>query len=263
MKYFVVVISLLFASLAHAQTTLKIENGGVLLDGYFYAASSAKAPTIVALHGCGGMLNAKGAPNLRTVGYAKFLNEQGWHVLFLDSFTARGVKSVCGSGGNVPPSLRVSDVQAAVALLVKRADVDKERIGILGWSHGGSTTLLANEKNVQYAANVRAALAFYPGCGDGMGRIRWQPARPILMQLGADDDWTNPVFCQRLAAQWTDLMHQDTYANAHHGFDSDAVVRPIQLRTPRGAKTVHAGGEPAAKAASQAKLVAFFKEHFK
>jgi dienelactone hydrolase len=265
MKNIVLSICLLSAYVAHAQTLLKIDNQGVQLDGYFYATSSPKAPTIVALHGCGGMLNPSGKPNLRTVGYAKFLTEQGWHVLFLDSFTARGVKSVCGSGGNVPPSLRVTDVQAAVAALAKRDDVDASRIGILGWSHGGSTTLLANEKNVPYAAGatLRAALAFYPGCGDGIGRIKWQPARPILMQLGSADDWTDPVPCQRLAAQWKDWVQQDTYANAHHGFDSDDPVRPIQLTTPRGGKTVHAGGEPAAKVASQAKLIAFFKEHFK
>ncbi len=264
MRLFFCFSILMLAIVGHAQTLLKIDNQGVQLDGYFYTTNSLKAPTIFALHGCGGMLNPSGRPNLRTVAYSKFLNEHGWHVLFLDSFTARGVKSVCGSGGNVPPSLRVTDVQAAVAFLAKRDDVDASRIGILGWSHGGSTTLLANDKNVQYAAQPRAALVYYPGCGDGMGRMNWQPARPILMQLGAVDDWTSPIFCQRLAAQWTDLIHQDTYANANHGFDSDGPVRPVQLNTPRGgSKTVHTGGEPAAKVASQAKLVAFFKEQFK
>jgi dienelactone hydrolase len=263
MKFVLAAISVLVSFLANAQTRLKIDNQGVALDGYFYTATNPKAPAILALHGCGGMLNPRGQPNLRTVAYAKFLNEQGWHVLFLDSFTARGVKTVCG-GSNVPPSLRVTDVQAAVAYLAKRDDVDAQRIGILGWSHGGSTTLLANEKNVQYATPPLAALAFYPGCGDGKGgAMFWQPARPILMQLGASDDWTNPITCQRLTALHPDLVQQDTYANAHHGFDSDGPVRPLPLYTSRGVKTVHAGGEPAAKAASQAKLAAFFKEHFK
>lgn len=251
---------------AQAQTLVKIDNAGLAVDGYFYAASSddsRKAPAILALHGCGGMLNLQGKPNLRTAGYAKLLNADGWHVLFLDSFTTRGVKSVCGSGGNVPPSMRVGDVQAAMAYLAKRQDVDAARMGILGWSHGGSTTLLANEKHLLYENPPRAAVAFYPGCGDGLGRIHWQPARPILMQLGSDDDWTNPVSCQRLAAQWSDLVKESTYPRAHHGFDSDAPVRPVQLSTPRGAKTVHAGGEPTAKAASQAALIAFFKEQFK
>jgi dienelactone hydrolase len=264
MKHFLLSICFLFAHLANAQTLLKIDNQGVQLDGYFYTATSPKAPTIVALHGCGGMLSPRGQPNLRTVAYAKFLTDQGWHALFLDSFTARGVKSVCGGNNQVTQTQRVTDVQTAVAYLSKREEVDAQRIGILGWSHGGSTTLLSNDKSVDYAVAPRAALAFYPGCGDARGRqMAWRPARPVLMQLGASDDWTNPAPCQSLAAQWTELVQQDTYANANHGFDSDGPVRPVHLSTPRGSKTVHAGGEPAAKAASQAKLIAFFKEHFK
>jgi dienelactone hydrolase len=209
------------------------------------------------------MLNTRGGVNARTTDYAKLLPAQGWHVLFLDSFTARGVKSVCGGNNQVTQAQRVTDVQAAVAYLAKREDVDASRIGILGWSHGGSTTLFANDKNVQYATPLRAAVAFYPGCTDVRGQpIFWQPARPVLMQLGSVDDWTNPIPCQRLVSLWPEWVRQDTYANAQHGFDSDGPVRPIHLTTSRGGKTVHAGGEPAAKAASQAKLIAFFKEHF-
>jgi dienelactone hydrolase len=264
MKFVLAAISVLVSFLANAQTRLKIDNQGVALDGYFYAANSPKAPTILALHGCGGMLNPRGQPNLRTVAYSKFLNEQGWHVLFLDSFTARGVKTVCGGFREVTQAQRVTDVHAAVAFLSKREEVDAQRIGILGWSHGGTTTLLANDKSVVFANAPRAALAFYPGCGNGRGGVMvWQPARPVLMQLGASDDWTNPVPCQSLTARWPEFVQQNTYANAHHGFDADAPVRPLALNTPSGAKTVHVGGDPAAKAVSQAKLVAFFKEHFK
>ena len=256
----------LLGACAQAQTLLKIANNGVALDGYFYTASSSKAPAIVALHGCGGMLEKRGQPNARTKSYAKILNEQGWHVLFVDSLTARGVKSVCGGNSQVTQAQRVTDVQAAVAFLAKREEVDDSRIGILGWSHGGSTALLSNDASVDYAITPRAVVAFYPGCGDAKGRqMTWRPARPVLMQLGAADDWTSPIPCQSLAAQWKDLVHQDTYANANHGFDSNGsgAARAIQLSTPRGSKTVHTGGEPAAKSASQAKMIAFFKEHFK
>jgi dienelactone hydrolase len=212
------------------------------------------------------MLEKKGWPNARTKNYAQLLNAQGWHVLFVDSLTARGVKSVCGGNSQVTQAQRVTDVQAAVAFLAKREEVDDSRIGILGWSHGGSTTLLSNDKSVDYVVAPRAVVAFYPGCSDAKGRqMTWQPAKPVLMQLGAVDDWTSPIPCQSLATQWKDLVHQDTYANAHHGFDSNGSgpARAIQLSTPRGNKTVHTGGEPTAKAASQAKLIAFFKEHLK
>jgi dienelactone hydrolase len=247
-----------------AQTQLKIDTQGVQLDGYFFAAKATKAPAIVALHGCGGMLNPRGRLNLRTLDYGKLLSEQGWHVLFLDSFTARGVKSVCGgtAANNITPAMRVPDVQAAIRYLAFRNDVDADRLGILGWSHGGSVTLLANEKGLSYSGNVRAAVAFYPGCGSRRTQTEWSPARPILMQLGAIDDWTDPAPCQRLTARWEPLVQQDTHANAGHGFDSDLSVTPIHLQTPKGTKTVHVGGDAAAKATSQSTMIRFFQEHF-
>lgn len=257
---------LLLGVCAQAQTLLIIDNQGTQINGYFYATPTTdarKAPTIVALHGCGGMLE-RGQPNSRSKRYAQLLNEQGWHVLFLDSLTTRGIKSVCGGNNQVTQAQRVTDVQAAVAYLSKQSEVDAQRIGILGWSHGGTAALLSNDLSVEYTVAPRAFVALYPGCGEAKGRpMAWRPAKPTLMQLGAADDWTSPLPCQSLAAQWVGIVQQDTYANAHHGFDSEgSVLRTIHLATPKGAKTVHTGGEPTAKAASQIKLIAFFKEHF-
>jgi dienelactone hydrolase len=260
---------ILFISVAcTAQTSVKIDNQGTQVDGYFYATKKDgvhKAPTIVALHGCGGMLNPRGKPNFRSNAYAKILNRQGWHVLFIDSLSSRHVKSICTDGRLVTQAQRVSDVQAAVAYLSKQSDsVDAQRIGILGWSHGGSTALLSNDAGVDYLVEPRAIVAFYPGCLDTKGRrIELKPIRPVLMQLGEIDDWTNPIPCQTLAAQWPNKVRQDTYAQASHGFDSDGPVRAINLKLPRENRTVHTGGDPLAKATSQAKMISFFKEHFK
>jgi dienelactone hydrolase len=230
---------------------------------HIYQTTPRKAPTIIALHGCGGMLNAKGEPNVRTQNYAKLLNEQGWHVVFLDSLTARGVKSVCGGKNDVTQAQRLQDVRAAVAHLAKQEWVDAQRIGILGWSHGGTATLIASAKGVNYAVQPKAAVAFYPGCGSAarFAQAAWQPAFPLLMQLGAADDWTDPAPCQQLAAMHN--IEQMTYANAHHGFDSDAKVVQVKAIISRTTgQPVHVGGEPAAKVTSQAALIAFFKKAF-
>lgn len=267
MKKYVVLIGCLIALVAplcFAQTMLKIESQGVQLDGYFYTASSSKAPTLVALHGCGGMLNRQGKPNLRTMAYSKLLNEQGWHVLFLDSFTPRGVKSVCGGTNQIAQSTRVADVQAVVAFLATRPEIDAKRIGVMGWSHGATTTLLADGVDVAYATPVVAFAHFYPGCGSPEAQRRWTPAKPLLMQVGALDDWTDPVPCQRLASRFPKMIELKTYANAYHDFDTDEPVRERKDITSRlTGKPAHAGGEPVAKAASQARLIAFFKEHFR
>jgi dienelactone hydrolase len=276
MKFIGTVLSALFACAVHAQSTIKIDNAGLVLDGYWYPASADKAPAVVALHGCSGMLNPQGKPNLRTVAYAKLLNDQGWHVLFVDSLTPRGEKSVCGGKDNVSPALRVSDVRATVAHLAQQSQVDSARVALLGWSHGGSTGLLANNVGaVAYvgvngsAANSavlppKAVVTFYPGCGSPEAQQRWQPAAPHLMLLGAADDWTPAASCQRLAERFPQQIRMHTYADAHHGFDSDAPLREVKgVISVTTKQAVHAGGDPGAKAASQAELVAFLKEQFR
>jgi dienelactone hydrolase len=53
------------------------------------------------------------------------------------------------------------------------------------------------------------------------------------------------------------------YANAYHGFDSDAKLTQLKSVISRTTgQGVHLGGEPAAKAASQAALLAFFSKAF-
>ena len=236
------------------------------LHGYFSAGNNAsqKRPTVIALHGCGGMLNTKGEPNARSEAYAKLITAQGWNVLFLDSFTGRGVKTVCGGAQTVTLAQRVGDVQAAVAKLAVQADVDPQRIALLGWSHGGSTALAATSKGLNYAVQPRATVVFYPGCGARSVQRLWQPATPVLMQLGAADDWTDPKPCHALAADWPALIAVDTYPNAYHGFDSNAPL--TQLKTITSTMTglgVHLGGEPAAKAASERRVLGYLTEAFK
>ena len=247
------------------------------LHGYFSPGATVNAvtqntetqkPTVLALHGCGGMLNAKSAPNARTEAYAKLFNAQGWNVLFLDSFTGRGVQSICGGGQAVMLAQRVADVQAVVGRLSSTvsaiAGVDARRLAVIGWSHGGSTALSANGKNVAYTVQPLATVVFYPGCGARSVQRQWQPAAPVLMQLGAADDWTDPKPCQTLAADWPTLIAVDTYANAYHGFDSNAPLTQLKsITSSMTGQGVHLGGEPAAKAASEARVLAYLAAAFK
>ena len=265
---FAIVWCMHFAALAQGALAVRFPSmdAAVELQAWYYRADTAAkaAPAIVALHGCGGMLNRQGQPNERTQSYAQLLNQQGWNVLFVDSLRPRGFKSVCGNSANtIAPAGRVVDVQAAVAWLAQRAEVDKTRIGMLGWSHGGSVTLLANAAGVEYAVPPKAALAFYPGCGPLSLPRQWQPGRSILMQLGQDDDWTDPQPCQALAQAFPERMAQDTYPDSGHGFDSDAPRREVVLNAgTRHQRTVHTGGNALANQQAKARLVAYFQQHF-
>ncbi len=246
--------------------TLKVDPATV--DAYYYPVKTegdAKAPVILALHGCGGMLDSQGKPNGRVRSYVRLLRTAGWHVLFVDSLTGRGFTSVCGqSGSTVSPLDRVVDVQAAIAWLTQQPGVDAQRMGILGWSHGGSLAVLSADKGVVYAAEPRAVLAFYPGCGALTIAANWEPARPLQLLLGSADDWTAPALCQSLARRFPEQVQQHTYEGAGHGFDGDTPVRAMVIGagTRRGEYTVHVGRHEPSAEASRQRVLAFFQEHF-
>jgi dienelactone hydrolase len=106
-------------------------------------------------------------------------------------------------------------------------------------------------------------VAFYPGCGSDTVPYGWQPARPLLFQLGAADDWTDPRPCQQLAQTWNGRIAQDTYAGEGHAFDRGRPAKALEIPNGnRGTRTVHVGGDGMAVQASRARMLAFFKEQF-
>jgi dienelactone hydrolase len=195
--------------------------------------------------------------------WARELMARGYVILIPDSFTTRGhAGGVCTnpapSRTEVSPSRRVGDTYAALAHLRTLPHVDGSRVGLMGGSHGGSTTLasmvaaesdsdfLAREKRAGFAA----AVALYPACtaryGSWRGRREagssgaitnyigeYQPVAPLLILIGENDDWTPAEPCQKLteAAQRAGYpVRIKIYPGAHHSFDSDRPTRYIGER---------------------------------
>jgi dienelactone hydrolase len=227
-----------------------------------------RRPAVLLLHGCGGAFDSQGKLLIRTRRYAGLLNNEGWHVLVLDSYGPRGERSVCRQRTGhrrITQLQRRRDVFGAMTWLATRADVDADRLAVLGWSNGGSTVLAST--NTQHAEvteagrKPRAAVAFYPGC-DAEQRRGYSTETPLLLMLGEDDDWTPSQACVELAQ--TDPTHIDykLYPGAHHGFDSRA---PLRLRkdVPNGLHPgagVHVGGEPDARRDSVQVVLTFLRK---
>jgi dienelactone hydrolase len=246
----------------------------VVLKAFWAPAASATqaAPAMVLLHGCGGPYNARGELSQRILDYTALLHGQGMHVLVLDSLTPRGERELCTQkvgSRQVTMLQRRSDALAAVAWLAVQPGVDARRIGLLGWSNGGSAVLSAtNERHTEVAAAAAKpsfAVAFYPGCDAELKRGYQHSAR-LLLLVGEADDWTPAAPCKRLAqhaqrgATNTDASVEiEAYPGAFHGFDSTA---PLRLRkdVPNGVnpgRGVTVGGEPEAMKLSRARLLQF------
>jgi len=244
---------------------------------------SGPFPAVVIMHDCSGLgPRSSGAPGR----WAKELVGRGYVVLMPDSFTTRGhPDGVCTdasrSRDDVSPARRVRDAYAALAHVRTLPYVDGAHVGLMGGSHGGSTTLtsmIAPESEADLLAKERragfaAAVALYPGCV--ASRRTWsnagvyRPVAPLLILIGDKDDWTPADPCRRLTEAAQQAGYPVTikiYPGAYHSFDSNAPVRFVATRvnanapSGRGATT---GGDPAAWADSIREVVDFFGRYLR
>jgi dienelactone hydrolase len=170
------------------------------------------------LHGCDGI-----EPHYRQ--WAQRLADWGYAALLIDSFGPRGFQEVCNRGLLVPPEAQARDAFDGAAYLRAAPQVHAQRVGVIGFSHGGWAVLKAVLAGLVRRPNepaFAAAVAFYPGC-----EPRDPPGRPLetdtLILIGDADDWTPAARC----AKWRDavqthghVLQMKTYPGAQHGFDA-------------------------------------------
>ncbi|MEN9630857.1 MAG: hypothetical protein RJA10_4085 [Pseudomonadota bacterium] len=242
------------------------------LPGHWFGASPpGRQPAMVLLHGCGGFRDRQGRLAARYTEMAARLNAMGVHALVLDSLSPRGERELCTQRAGtrkLTQANRRRDALGALQWLAARPDVDAARLGLLGWSNGGSTVLAATNRHHREvaAAPVAAALAvaFYPGCQADLER-GYDTRAPLLMLLGQADDWTPAAPCLALAQAATGPAPQvEVYAGAYHGFDGTGELR-LRRDVPNGVQPgqgVHVGGQAAARDASAERLTRFLHDQW-
>ncbi len=245
-------------------------NAPLVLTGVWFPVAASPAPAVALFHGCGGAFDRRGELSRRMREYAPLFNRAGYHVLIVDSLTPRYETELCTQRvgkRRVTQSNPRLDALGAVAYLAERADVDAKKIGLVGWSNGGSTMLAATNMRHRDVATAQVqpafAVAFYPGCEADLKR-GYEATAPLLMLVGQSDDWTSAGPCRVLAREASGPKPEiEGYAGAYHGFDSDAPVR-LRKDVPNGVNPgqgVHVGGNGAAWRASQQRLLKFLSEH--
>jgi dienelactone hydrolase len=219
-------------------------------------------PAVVMLHDCSGLgPRSSGAPKR----WGKLLVDEGYVVVIPDSFSTRGhAGGVCTnpspSRAEVRPQVRTRDAFEALRYARALPYVDGNRVGVMGGSHGGASTLATG-------------LALYPSCNTRYGDWIpgtpgvYKPAAPLLILTGEKDDWTPAEPCRQLAERSAAAglpVAIKVYPDAHHAFDNASPIRFVEARvnanspTGRGATT---GGNAAAWADSIREVKAFFAKH--
>lgn len=241
-------------------------------------------PAVVIAHDCSGLgMRSSGAPDR----WGRELVDRGYAILIPDSFSTRGFPDgVCTDASpkrsDVSPANRARDAYAALAHARTLPHVDGRRVGLMGGSHGGATTLasmLAPDSDADPLARAKragfaAAVALYPACTPGARVWRnasgvYRPTGPLLILIGEMDDWTPAEPCKRLtdaakAAGYPVAIK--IYPGAHHSFDSHSRVRYVPTRinsNAPGGRGATTGGDPAAWADAIREVVAFFGQHLK
>jgi carboxymethylenebutenolidase len=119
---------------------------------------------------------------------------------------------------SVAPERAVRDMEAALHFLAAREDVNKEKIGSIGWSAGGKWSLLLAENDLFLAACVMN-YAPLPGDPAQLQNIR----APVLAIFGADDRGTPPEDVETFESAMQSAhksIEIKVYPGASHSFEN-------------------------------------------
>jgi dienelactone hydrolase len=246
------VVEVAIAATASAQERVTVPGrDGVALNATLYRpVGTGPFAAIVAMHGCGGAWKA------RDDDWSERLQSAGYLVLFPDSFGSRGMGPQCNVRKRVMSSKdRAEDAFAAAEWLASRPDVVKDKIGLLGWSNGGTAALSASRSiRAPVGVEFRQAIAFYPGCRV-FSEQSYRARIPVTILHGLADDWTPAEPCKSLSGV-TFVGYPETY----HDFDHPnlAVKTRKAAFSANGSGIVTVGTNPEAREQAIARTMSLF-----
>lgn len=216
------------------------------LVGYLYSPRipvEGKAPAVVLMHGRAGAYSslAKGVYQSSTLTirhrfWAEYWAERGYYALVVDSFGPRGFPGGFAAGtysqrpANVNEvTIRPLDAYGALRFLRGLEAVDGDRIGLMGWSNGGSAVLaaMADDKPGDMARlGFRAAISMYPGCGlQSRFRRGYRAYAPVEVFIGTADEEVSHDRCRNFTAAANGAANRGaslgftSFPGATHSFD--------------------------------------------
>jgi carboxymethylenebutenolidase len=235
------------------RVTFASKDGHTTLVGYLFmpaAPRTARVPAVVMMHGRAGPYSSRAngvydASTLsqRHLAWGRIWAAQGYIAILVDGYGPRGyAQGFPRFSYKFRPSelnevtVRPLDAYGALAYLRSRPDVAADRIGLIGWSNGGSaglSTMSRDAPGIEHPSpetGFRAALIFYPACGlkgqfDANG---YRPYAPVQVFHGTADAEVSASRCDALVESSRSLggdISIRLYDGATHGFDDPSRKR--------------------------------------
>jgi dienelactone hydrolase len=215
-------------------------------------------PAVVQFHGCGGIES-------QSYRWAQWLVDRGYVVLVVDSFGPRNVKGDCRSSPDEPPiTARFDDGFGALRYLQSLPFVRPDRVAAIGWSQGGVYAIsVINGPSLE-----RAAIGIYPGgC---FSLVSEHVIRPLLVLIGAADDWTSAAKCEEMVTAMRSRGADASiviYPGAYHYFDVEGQPLTVLADVDNDAKPGGHGAtvayQPAAARDAHRRVEAFLARYLK
>ena len=146
----------------------------------------------------------------------------------LDSFTGRGITSTAFNEAQLSRAARLVDIFQSLNMLASLPEIDEEKIGISGYSAGGTSAMLAadvriNETSLARGRSFAALMPVYPGC-----QVRFRSQKltgaPMLYLVAENDDYSPAGFCEdyvESAASEGFNVKIEKYEGNRHGWITD------------------------------------------
>jgi dienelactone hydrolase len=194
------------------------------------ASKENKVAVMVILHGSGGEWSGRGRTQ------AEFLMKNGIGAFVIDTFEGRGLKKKDKyiqrlMKANFPDQL--TDAFAALDLLQTHPLIDGNRIGVMGYSMGGISTILSSFEKIASSCtktNIRFALhvSFYAPCIILPQEGEKTTGAPFVGLWGNEDETTPKSRCVELIEYLRNggsLVREIWYPNAAHGWNGNTPMK--------------------------------------
>lgn len=202
------------------------------------------------------LLHASSGVEPTNQNWAKILNKQGYVVYVIDSFKPRNYIDRKSIGWDKATQAQLADVLPAKEYLATLPSVDKNRIGLIGFSMGAYTVLEAMNNTTDF----KTAASFYPVCKRNSPDLQLKKSTQLF--VGKKDDRSTFADCTELV----ELQHKNghptsivAYPDALHGFDNPSLPASLEITDERN-DNYHVGYNAVAQQQSVKDAIAFFKK---